>query len=116
MTKTAGIIKKKLGTKSLKELITDDEFRNSIFHRFAVLKLPLRKGLIKYQIIHINFIYFRGHFLGRTGVSQESGKEEYSDYGQRHKISSERAEHRVRSRPGIGGKSDETGSGEKAAK
>lgn len=56
MTKTAGIIKKKLGTKSLNELITDDEFRNSIFHRFAVLKLPLRKGLIKYQIIHINFI------------------------------------------------------------
>lgn len=43
MTKTAGIIKKKLGTKSLKELIKDDEFRNSIFHRFAVLKLPLRK-------------------------------------------------------------------------
>ena len=44
MTKTAGIIKKKLGTKSLKELIKDEEFRNSIFHRFAVLKLPLRKG------------------------------------------------------------------------
>jgi len=43
MTKTAGIIKKKLGTKSLKELINDEEFRNSIFHRFAVLKLPLRK-------------------------------------------------------------------------
>ena len=46
MTKTAGIIKKKLGTKSLKELINDEEFRNSIFHRFAVLKLPLRKGFI----------------------------------------------------------------------
>ena len=44
MAKTAGIIKKKLGTKSLKELIKDEEFRNSIFHRFAVLKLPLRKG------------------------------------------------------------------------
>lgn len=43
MTKTAGIIKKKLGTKSLKELINDEEFRNSIYHRFAVLKLPLRK-------------------------------------------------------------------------
>lgn len=58
---------------------------------------------------------FRGHFLGRTGVSQESGKEEYSDHGHRNKISSERAEDRVGSRPGIGGKSDETGSGKKAA-
>ena len=50
MTKTAGIIKKKLGTKSLKELINDEEFRNSIFQRFAVLKLPLRKGFIFYYL------------------------------------------------------------------
>ena len=44
MAKTSSIIKRKLGNKSLQELIQDDEFRNSIFHRFAVLKIPLRKG------------------------------------------------------------------------
>ena len=59
---------------------------------------------------------FRGHFLSRTLGSQEGGKEEYSDHSHRNKISFERAEVRVRSRPGIGGKNKKTRSGEKAAK
>ena len=87
MTKTAGIIKKKLGTKSLKELINDEEFRNSIFHRFAVLKLPLRKGFYlhknkktTYLHIKIKSMCFRGHFSGRALGRQEGSQEEYSGH------------------------------------
>ena len=64
----------------------------------------------------IYFLCFRGHFLGRTLGSQEGGDEEYSGHSHRNKISFERAENRVRSRPGIGGKNKKTRSGEKAAK
>ena len=44
MAKAEKIIKNKLRTMSMPDLIRDKEFRNSIFHRFAVLKLPLREG------------------------------------------------------------------------
>ena len=44
MAKAEKIIKNKLRTMSIPDLIRDKEFRNSIFHRFAVLKLPLREG------------------------------------------------------------------------
>ena len=64
----------------------------------------------------IYFLCFRGHFLGRTLGSQEGGEEEYSDHSHWNKISFERAEDRVRSRPGIGGKNKKTRSCEKAAK
>jgi len=43
MAKAEKIIKNKLRTMSIPDLIRDKEFRNSIFHRFAVLKLPLRE-------------------------------------------------------------------------
>lgn len=45
LKKSEEIIKKKLKTMSLKQLMKDGEFRDSIFQRFAVLKLPLREGV-----------------------------------------------------------------------
>ena len=45
LKKSEEIIKKKLKTMSLEQLMKDGEFRDSIFQRFAVLKLPLREGV-----------------------------------------------------------------------
>ena len=48
-----------LRAKSMADLLEDEEFRNTIFRRFAALKLPLREGnnenyyvVIKHGILH----------------------------------------------------------------
>ena len=44
LKKTEEIIESKLKSKTLQDLVQDDDFRDSIFQRFAVLKIPLREG------------------------------------------------------------------------
>ena len=46
LRKTDQIIESKLQTKSLQDLVQDEEFRDSIFQRFAFLKIPLRERKI----------------------------------------------------------------------
>jgi len=41
--KTLTIIKSKLGSSSLKDLLGDTDFKNSVFYRFAIMRLPLRE-------------------------------------------------------------------------
>jgi len=42
LEKTLGIIKSKVGSSSLQDLLGDTDFKNSVFYRFAIMKLPLR--------------------------------------------------------------------------
>jgi len=44
LEKALAMIKSKVGSSSLQDLLGDADFKNSVFYRFAIMKLPLRDG------------------------------------------------------------------------
>jgi len=51
LEKALAMIKSKVGSSSLQDLLGDTDFKNSVFYRFAIMKLPLRDGKLEYAII-----------------------------------------------------------------
>ena len=57
LKKTEEIIGSKLKSESLQDLVKDDEFKESIFQRFAALRLPLREGTSLLLTQHLTLLF-----------------------------------------------------------
>lgn len=61
--KTLSVIRSKLGSSSVQDLLGDTDFKNSVFYRFAIMRLPLREEDIPVaelsevkKVIHNNIV------------------------------------------------------------